>query len=256
MSDLIQSRQEGAVRTLAIHRPEKKNAFTHGMYSALAEALAAADADASVSVVVLTGQEGMFTAGNDLQDFLAHPPTGQQSPVWRFLHQIAGQQKPVLAAVDGVAVGIGTTLLLHCDAVYASDRARFSMPFVNLGLCPEGASSLLLPRVAGMARASEWLLFGEPFDAQAALQGGLVNRVVPAADLQRVVAERAAALAERPLASLMLTKKLLREPLRASVTETFSREGAAFMERLASPEAKEAFSAFLERRKPDFKKGQ
>ncbi|MCI0573155.1 MAG: enoyl-CoA hydratase [Myxococcaceae bacterium] len=248
----IRVTQEGAVRTLAFQRVEKKNAFTLAMYEALASALAAADADPTVHVVVLAGQEGIFTAGNDLQDFVAHPPTGQDSAVFRFLSQLTGLEKPVLAAVDGPAVGIGTTMLLHCDAVYASERARFSLPFVNLALCPEGASSFLMPRLMGLQRASELLMFGEPFDAVAARDAGLVSRVTPPGELMPLVAERARTLAEKPLASLVLTKRLLREPLRGAVKEAFAREGAAFVERLASPEAKEAFQAFFERRKPNF----
>jgi enoyl-CoA hydratase/carnithine racemase len=253
-ADAIRIHQEGAVRTLQLHRPEKKNAFTHAMYEALTEALARADADAGVHVVVLTGTPGAFTAGNDLQDFLARPPTGEDSPVFRFLAQLSSQAKPVLAAVDGPAVGIGTTLLLHCDCVYASETARFSLPFVNLGLCPEGGSSYLLPRLAGLQRASELLLFGEPFGAAQALALGLVNEVLPAAQLQARVAERARVLADKPLASLLLTRRLLREPVRAPTQEALSREGAAFLERLASPEAKEALQAFLERRPPDFRR--
>ncbi|XXF77818.1 enoyl-CoA hydratase [Myxococcaceae bacterium GXIMD 01537] len=249
MSDTLLQKLEAGVLTLTFHRPDKKNAFTHAMYTASVDALAAADKDDAVRVVVLTGGEGAFTAGNDLGDFLEHPPTGEDSPVFRFLHTLVGMSKPVIAAVDGAAVGIGTTMLLHCDYVLASERARFSMPFVNLGLCPEGASSLLLPRIAGMALASELLMFGEPFDAATALRAGIVNRVVPPAQLAETAAERARALASKPREALALTKRLLRDPVRAEVKATLSREGAEFLKRLSSPEAHEAFSSFLTRRK-------
>ncbi|EPX59820.1 Enoyl-CoA hydratase [Cystobacter fuscus DSM 2262] len=249
MSDTLLSHLEAGVLTLTFNRPQKKNAFTGEMYSLAAQALRDADKDDAVRVVVLAGAGGTFTAGNDLKDFLENPPTGEDSPVFRFLHTLAHFTRPIVARVEGVAVGIGTTLLLHCDYVAASERAVFSMPFVNLGLSPEGASSLLLPRLAGMALASELLMFGEPFDAATALRAGLVNRVVPDAELEALVKSRAAALASRPVESVRLTKKLLREPLRAAVDETLSREGALFMQRLASAEAREAFNAFLSKKK-------
>ena len=148
--------------------------------------------------VLLTGQPGIFTSGNDIEDFMQRPPAGEESPAFRFMKALIGCDKPVVAAVTGAAIGIGTTMLLHCDFVYVSERARFNMPFVQLGLCAEGASSLLLPRMAGFALASELLLFGEPFDAATAQRAGLVNKVVPAANLQEVAAERASALASRP----------------------------------------------------------
>jgi enoyl-CoA hydratase/carnithine racemase len=169
--------------------------------------------------------------------------------VFRYLRALAHLSRPVVVGVDGVAVGIGTTMLLHCDYVVASERAVFSMPFINLGLCPEGASSVLLPRVAGMALASELLMFGDPFDAATALRAGLVNQVVPEASLAEVVLKRAAALAARPVESLRLTKRLLREPLRATVDEALSREGREFIQRLGSAEAREAFNAFLSKKK-------
>jgi enoyl-CoA hydratase/carnithine racemase len=249
MSDTLLSHLEAGVLTLTFNRPQKKNAFTAEMYSLAAQALRDADGNDAVRVVVLAGAGGTFTAGNDLKDFLENPPKGEDSPVFRFLHTLAHFSRPLVARVEGVAVGIGTTLLLHCDYVAASERAVFSMPFVNLGLSPEGASSLLLPRLAGMALASELLMFGEPFDAATALRAGIINRVVPDAELEALVGSRAAALASRPVESVRLTKKLLREPLRAAVDETLSREGALFMQRLASAEAREAFNAFLSKKK-------
>jgi enoyl-CoA hydratase/carnithine racemase len=249
MSDTLLTNLEAGVLSLTFNRPQKKNAFTGEMYDAATRALLEADQNDAVRVVVLTGSAGAFTAGNDLKDFLEHPPTGEDSPVFRFLRALAHHSRPVVAGVDGVAVGIGTTLLLHCDYVVASERASFSMPFVNLGLSPEGASSVLLPRVAGMALASELLMFGEPFDAPTALRAGLVNQVVPEASLAEVVQKRAAALAAKPAESLRLTKRLLREPLRSTVDEALSREGAHFVQRLGSAEAHAAFSAFLSKKK-------
>lgn len=249
MSDTLLKNLDAGVLTLTFHRPDKKNAFTHAMYTEATEALLAADRDDAVRVVVLTGAGAAFTAGNDLGDFLANPPTGEDSPVFRYLHTLVELSKPVVASVDGAAVGIGTTMLLHCDFVLASERARFSMPFVNLGLCPEGASSVLLPRLAGGVLAAELLMFGEPFDAATALRAGIINRVVPAEKLAEATTERARALASRPLEALKVTKRLLREPLRAEVTAALSREGAEFVKRLSSPEAHEAFTAFLSRRK-------
>jgi len=249
MSDTLLSHLEAGVLTLTFNRPQKKNAFTSEMYALAAQALRDADAHDAVRVVVLAGAGGTFTAGNDLKDFLENPPAGQDSAVFRFLHTLAHFTRPLVARVEGVAVGIGTTLLLHCDYVVASERAVFSMPFVNLGLSPEGASSVLLPRLAGMTLASELLLFGEPFDAATALRAGLVNRVVPDAELAALVSSRAAALAAKPVESVRLTKKLLRDPLRATVDEAFSREGDLFMQRLGSAEAREAFNAFLSKKK-------
>ena len=249
MSDTLLTSLEAGVLSLTFNRPQKKNAFTGEMYDTAARALVEADTNDAVRVVVLTGAAGAFTAGNDLKDFLEHPPTGEDSAVFRFLRALAHHSRPVVAGVDGVAVGIGTTLLLHCDYVAASERAVFSMPFVNLGLSPEGASSVLLPRVAGLALASELLMFGEPFDAATALRAGIVNQVVPEASLAEVVQKRAAALAAKPVESLRLTKRLLREPLRATVDDALSREGALFIQRLGSAEAREAFNAFLSKKK-------
>jgi len=249
MSDTLLTSLEAGVLSLTFNRPQKKNAFTGEMYDTAARALVEADTNDAVRVVVLTGAAGAFTAGNDLKDFLEHPPTGEDSPVFRFLRALAHHSRPLVAGVDGVAVGIGTTLLLHCDYVAASERAVFSMPFVNLGLSPEAASSVLLPRVAGLALASELLMFGEPFDAATALRAGIVNQVVPEASLAEVVQKRAAALAAKPVESLRLTKRLLRESLRATVDDALSREGALFVQRLGSAEAREAFSAFLSKKK-------
>lgn len=246
----LATHRHDAVLCLTLSRPEKKNALTRAMYAALADALDHSAADASVRAVVLTGSEGSFTAGNDLGDFLMDPPTGAGSPVFRFLRAVSTFPKPLLAAVDGPAVGIGTTVLLHCDLAYASPTARFRLPFVDLGLVPEAASSLLLPLAAGPKRAADLLLLGEAFSAEEACVAGLLNEVTP--DPLARALERASALAAKPPAALRHTKALLRRGQAAAVQETIAHEGAQFVESLASPEAHEALTAFLEKRAPDF----
>ncbi|NVI97419.1 enoyl-CoA hydratase [Myxococcus sp. AM001] len=247
MSDTLLTKLDSGVLTLTFNRPEKKNAFTHAMYEAATRALKDAEGNVDVRAVLLTGAGNVFTAGNDIGDFMEHPPAGEDSAVFRFLRALVDADKPVLAAVDGPAVGIGTTMLLHCDYVVASERARFHMPFVQLGLCAEGASSLLIPRTAGFALASELLLFGEPFDAATALRAGIINKVVPDASLQQVATERATTLASRPAEAVRVTKRLVREPLRAQIRETLAREGGEFIQRLQSAEAQEAFMSFMSR---------
>ena len=248
--DDLDIRRDGAVLHLALARPAKKNAITRAMYAGLADALEAAATDRAVRAVVLSGTESVFTAGNDLGDFLMDPPTGPDSPVFRFLAAASTFPKPLVAAVAGPAVGIGTTILLHCDLAYASPDARFKMPFVDLGLVPEAASSLLLPRTAGAMRAAGWLLFGEVFSAQDALAGGLVNEICDDPTARAI--ERAQTLAAKPPEAVRLTKALLRRPDAAAVQETMAVEGEHFRDRLASPEAQEAFTAFFEKRAPDF----
>lgn len=239
---------DGAVAVLRFARPAKRNAITVAMYEALTAALAAAVADEAVRAVVFLGADGVFTAGNDLKDFMANPPTGEDSAVFRLLQALVDCPKPLVAGVDGAAVGIGTTMLLHCDLVVASDRARFQMPFVKLGLVPEGASSVLLPGRVGMQRASEWLLLGEPFSAQEAHAAGLVNAVVAPAEVDDRAMAYAAALADRPPEAVRLAKALLRDPQRAQVHEALAREGAVFIERLQAPEAHAAFMTFFARK--------
>jgi enoyl-CoA hydratase/carnithine racemase len=251
MSDILHH-QEAGVLTLTLNRLEKKNSFTSVMYAALANALIQAGTDASVRVVVLQGHETVFSAGNDISDFLNQPPSGSDSPVFRFLNAIATFPKPLLASVCGPAVGIGTTLLLHCDLAYAGDNAMFSMPFVNLGICPEAASSLLVPRLMGYHRAAEALLMGEPFMAEAALEVGLVNRVVPPTEANAVARQQALKLAAKPLTSLIETKRLLKASITPAVVERIAEEGVIFGRMLREPAAREAFGAFMEKRKPDF----
>jgi enoyl-CoA hydratase/carnithine racemase len=252
MSDILTHTDVG-VMTITFNRLDKKNSITSSMYATMAEALAQAATDPAVRVVVFQGHESIFSAGNDIGDFLNQPPTTQESPVFRFLRGIATFEKPLLAAVAGPAVGIGTTMLFHCDLVYAGDNAAFSMPFVNLGLCPEAASSLLAPRMFGYHRAAEALLMGEPFFAEAAQEVGLVNRVVPPTEVNGYAQAQARKLAAKPLTSLIASKRLMKGDTQ-SVLQKMDEEGQSFGRMLREPAAKEAFGAFMEKRKPDFSK--
>lgn len=251
--DIVNEVRDGVMR-IQFNRPEKKNAITAAMYLAMAEALQAADKDLAVRVVLFLGAPEIFTAGNDLEDFLKNPPQGEDAPPFRFLRAISHVSKPVVAAVRGAAVGIGTTMLLHCDLVYAASNARFSMPFTQLGLVPEAAASLLLPRLAGYQRAAEKLLLGDPFDAAEALQIGLVAKVLAPDQLLEFAEAQVARLVALPAASLRVTKRLMKAESGAAVDERMAEEGAHFIEMLKEPAAKEAFQAFFERRKPDFSK--
>jgi enoyl-CoA hydratase/carnithine racemase len=246
------------VFTLEIARPEKKNALTVAMYQAMAEALQAAGEDRSVRAVLITGQPGIFTSGNDIEDFVARPPGADgdtmDSPVFRFMRALLECDKPVVAAVTGAAIGIGTTMLLHCDFVYVSDEARLAMPFVGLGLVPEYASSLLVPQLMGHVRAAEKLMLGDPFTPQEALDCGLANAILPAGEVvnhARRVAER---FNQLPPGAVREAKALMRAPQREQVLKVIRAEGELFASRLRSPEAMEAFQAFFQKRKPDFSK--
>ena len=250
MSDIL-THIDAGVMTITLNRLDKKNSITSTMYAAMADAVDQAAADARVRVVLFQGHESIFSAGNDIGDFLHKPPSTQDSPVFRFLRGIATFEKPLVAAVAGPAVGIGTTLLFHCDLVYAGDNAAFSMPFVNLGLCPEAASSLLVPRMFGYHRAAEALLMGEPFFAEAAQEVGLVNRVVPPTEVNGYAQAQARKLAAKPLSSLIETKRLMKGDTQA-VLQKMGEEGQSFGRMLQEPAAKEAFGAFMEKRKPDF----
>lgn len=250
----IRVEQGDSVLRIEFNRPEKKNAITVAMYQALANALAAAQTDARCRVALVHGAPEAFTAGNDLQDFLVNPPRDESHPVFLFLRALAGFGKPIVAAVSGPAVGIGTTMLLHCDLIYAAPDARFALPFVNLALCPEAGSSYLLARLAGFPRAAELLLLGEPFSAERALEIGLINAIVPLEKLLETAAAAAKKLAHKPPASLQATKSLMRGALTAAIGQAMAAENLAFRERLGSAEAKEAMSAFLEKRAPDFSK--
>ena len=254
MSILTTSDQ--GVLTIEFDRLDKKNAITAAMYQKMADALRAAAGDDAVRAIVIRGKPQVFTAGNDLDDFLKRPPVSAddqaKAPVFQFLSEISHAAKPIVAAVSGAAIGIGTTLLLHCDLIYAADDAKFSLPFAQLGLCPEAASSLLLPRLAGYQRAAEKLLLGEPFNAQEALQMGLVTRVVAAAELHDFALAQARKLAALPASSLRETKRLMKGAEMAAVEQRMEEEGAVFRAMLQAPEAREAFTAFFEKRKADF----
>lgn len=251
MTDILSHIDDG-VMTLTFNRVDKKNALTAAMYTALAEAVEEAEHNVNVRVLVFQGHETVFCAGNDIADFLSHPPSSEDAPVFRLLRNIAAFPKPMLAAVAGPAVGIGTTLLFHCDLVYAGDNAAFAMPFVNLGVCPEAASSLLAPQMMGYHRAAEALLLGEPFMAEAALEVGLVNRVLPPTEVNSYVQLQARKLAAKPLSSLLETKRLMKMGQAQWVQKQMKEEAASFGRMLTEPAAKEAFGAFMEKRKPNF----
>lgn len=246
---------EAGVMTLTFNRLDKRNSITGAMYGLLADALESAKEDAAVRAVLIQGDATIFSAGNDIGDFLGAPRGSSETPpAFRFLRGIAAFPKPIVAAVCGPAVGIGTTLLFHCDLVYAGDNAAFSMPFVNLGLCPEAASSILAPQMFGMHRAAEALLLGEPFMAEAALEVGLVNRVVPPTECNAIAQTQARKLAAKPLSALVETKRLMKMAQLPALLERMDEEGRAFGRMLHEPAAKEAFTAFMEKRKPDFAK--
>ena len=253
MSTEIAVGRRGAVATVGFDRPAKKNALTAAMYEALADAVAAAEADREVRAILFHGTQEAFTAGNDLNDFLARPPSGDEAPVFRFLRAVANAANPLVAAVNGPAIGIGTTLLLHCDLVYAAEDARFQLPFTRLGLVPEFASTYLLPFIAGYQRAAELLLLAEPFDAMRALEAGFVTRVVPAGQSFDAALDAAQKLAALPAASVRGTKALLKRTHRAAIEAQLAAEGADFRRMLSEPAAREAFAAFLGKRAPDFR---
>lgn len=252
MTQFIQVEHVDRVLVVRINRVEKKNALTREMYEALTTALEGAISDGGVRAVVITGGESCFTAGNDIGDFIANPPVDEKSPVMRFLRSVSTFPKPLIAAVNGVAVGIGTTLLLHCDLVYAGEGARFSLPFVDLGLVAEGASSLLLPQLVGRRKASELLLLAEPFDAATALEMGLINRVLPPAEVEAFALAQAQKLAAKAPSALQLTKALILRPQQDAIAEAIAVEAHHFAAQLRSPEAQEALQAFVEKRKPRF----
>jgi enoyl-CoA hydratase/carnithine racemase len=250
----VLTRSSDGILTIEINRPEKKNAITAAMYQAMADAIVAADNDPAVRVILIHGQPDVFTAGNDLEDFLKRPPADETSPVYQFMHALSRATKPVVAAVTGVAVGIGTTMLLHCDLVYVGDNAKFIAPFTSLGLVPEFASSLLLPMAAGYQRAAELLLLGETLDAAKAKDVGFVTQVLPAAETLPAAQAAAIKLTRLPGKSVRVTKELLKRSRARLIDEQIKTEAAHFAAMLNEPAAKEAFSAFLGKRKPDFSK--
>lgn len=249
MSHVLHNEEQG-VLTLTLNRVDKKNSLTAAMYADLADALDKATAGASIKVVVIQGHETVFSAGNDIADFLQQPPANEDAAVFRFLRGIALFPKPLLAVVCGPAVGVGTTMLFHCDLVYAGDNAAFSMPFVNLGLCPEAGSSLLAPELMGYHRAAEALLLGEPFMVDDALEMGLVSRVLPPTEANAYAHQQALKIATKPLTSLMETKRLMKSGKAPKVLARIQEEAMSFGRMLKEPAAIEAFSAFMEKRKP------
>lgn len=248
----ILTQLDSRVLTLSLNRPERKNALTLAMYGALADLIKAADADNEVRVLVLTGTDEFFTSGNDLMDFMNEPEIHENHPVVRFMEALRHCGKPVVAVVRGHAVGIGTTLLLHCDLVYAADDARLQLPFVNLGLCPEYASSYLVPRLVGQQKAAELFLLGEPFSGAEAAAMGLVTKSVPWDELTEYSRAKIARLALQPPGAVRRTKALLRAATNVAVDSSLNDEYAGFAAGLASEECKESVTAFFEKRAPDF----
>ena len=251
MTDSIQTTLSERILQIRIVRPERKNALTHTMYDALTEALQQADEQSEIRAIFITGTDACFTSGNDVQDFLSHPPSGPDSPVFRFMRTLQQCRKPVIAAANGPAVGIGATLLLHCDLVYVGPDAKLQMPFVKLGLCPEYASSLLVPALVGHRRATELLLLGDTMSAEEAVSAGIANALF-GEDYQEKALAKAQEITTLPPAAIRMAKQLMKEPLEEQVSRQIAREGAAFVERLASPEAREAMMAFMQKRHADF----
>lgn len=254
MTEHVKTEVAAGIMTMTLARADKKNALSNAMYSAMADGLERAERDPAIRVVLFQGDGDSFTSGNDLADFSAHAngKDTDESQAFRFIHHIGNATRPLVAAVQGNAVGIGTTMLLHCDLVFLADTARLITPFVNLALVPEAASSWLLPARIGHVRAYAMFALGEPLDAATALACGLANAVVPAAELRSKARAAAEALTKRPAGSLSHTKALMRDMERISAQ--MSRESTLFSERLQTAEAREAFAAFAERRKPDFSK--
>lgn len=250
--DEITTAFEDGLLEVVIARPHTKNALTVAMYAALTRALDDAAAREDVLVVLLRGEGGNFSSGNDLRDFLENPPIGPESTVFQFMQRIATFPKPIVAAVDGFAVGIGTTLLFHCDLVYASETAKFCMPFVNLALVPEAGSSWLLTRQAGQRLAAELLYFGEMFDSATAREVGIVSRILPADQLHEHARARALTLTKKSPEALRMTKELLNEHQLGELRSHIDREATVFSAMLRTPAVKEAIAAFFDKRKPDF----
>ncbi|MCA9966885.1 MAG: enoyl-CoA hydratase [Anaerolineales bacterium] len=255
MTNDILCHTEARVMHITFNRTDKKNAFTEAMYAAVATHLQQADESGDIRAVLLTGNGAVFAAGTDLLESLNNPPNGNDAPVARFFRGLHSFSKPLIAAVNGAAIGIGTTMLLHCDFVYAAEQAKFSVPFVNLALVPEAGSSYLLPQKIGYQRTAEWVMLGGTIDAATAQSWGIVNSVHAAAGLHAHAQQQALAIAQRPPEAVRLTKMLLKEGNRQLVAEAMQREiDILFPQRLQSAEAQEALTAFIERRQPDFAK--
>lgn len=250
---MITSKQFDSIFHIEIDRPDRKNALVESMYVALMEKLVKADNNAETNVILLTAKGDIFCAGHDLDYFLNDPPKTPDAPPFAFLKTIAGVKKPIIAAVNGLAMGIGATLLFHCDLVYASQNASFLFPFVSLGLSPEGGSSYFLPKLLGHQRASEILLLNEKLTSTEAEAIGLVTKVVPSDSLLDTAINSATKLTRQPLRSVIETKALLKAADFKSVEMQMKKESEVFCHRVASPSAKEAFASFIEKRTPNFK---
>ncbi|MFQ6371630.1 enoyl-CoA hydratase [Shewanella sp. YIC-542] len=242
----IQVLDTQGVRVLTFNRPEKRNAIDLNMYQQLTEYLIQGDSDNGIGAFLLCGNQDCFTSGNDVAEFLQHPDLGPEHPAVRFLYCLTELKKPLLAAVSGSAVGIGTTLLLHCDLVYADDSARFKMPFVDLSLIPEAGATMLLPRLTGYQKAAELLLLGNSFDARQACEYGLVNQVLPGPELTDFALQQASIIAAKPPQAVQQTKALMRMG-KADLQQQMQRELDCFAKQLQSPKAKEMFLKFLQR---------
>lgn len=251
MSEHVQVERTGAIVTIRMARPEKKNAITTDMYRGMTVAFSDATRDPGVRAILLTGAGGSFTAGNDLRDFASAPPLDDDIPAFQFLREIAQCPKPIVAAVNGVAVGIGTTMLLHCDLVVADPATRFSLPFINLGLVPEGASSLILPRMIGHVKASELLMLGDMFDAVTAERCGIINHISATGEADIVAMRWAEALAAKAPNALRATKALLKSETTGVLTR-IREEGQQFAPQLHSAEFREALMAYMEKRAPRY----
>jgi enoyl-CoA hydratase/carnithine racemase len=251
MGDIVTERSEGILR-VELNRPEKMNAMTSSMYTKLADIFNDAAKDERIRVVLWHGAGDAFSAGNDVKDFLENPPGPGESPQARLMNALVGFDKPLIAAVRGAAIGGGTTMLLHCDFVYAGESTRFQMPFINLAVVPEFGSTCLVPLRIGHIRAAELILLGLPFDARRALEFGLVTQVVSDQDLLRVATETAWKLAEKPAAAMQVSKRLLKRCFREQTLAAMKAENEAFSVQVRSEETKEALTAFLEKRAPDF----
>jgi len=253
MSDVVTERSGGVLR-VQLNRPAKKNAMTSAMYVTIADSLNAAAKDEDIRVVLWYGAGDSFCAGNDVEDFLKNPPGPGESPQARLINALVNFEKPIVAAVQGAAVGGGTTMLTHCDFVYAGESAKFQMPFINLGLVPEFGSSYSIPARIGYLRAAELIQLGLPFDAARAAELGLVTRVIPDLKLLATATETAQRLAEKPAGALQACKRLMRRPERDQLEQAAKLENEEFSLRVRSADAKEAFTAFIEKRPPDFKR--
>ena len=253
MSEIL-SERSGSILRVTVNRPAKKNAMTSAMYTAMAEVFNEAAKDDDVRVVIWDAAGDSFSAGNDVQDFLNNRPGPGPSPQALLADALLNLDKPLIAAVQGAAIGGGTTLLTHCDFVFASESAKFQLPFVNLGLVPEFGSSFSLPARSGYIRAAELFMLGQPFDAKVAAEIGLVTRIAPDDKLATMATETAEKLAAKPAGALQAAKRLLKRSSRDQLEEAVKIESAEFSSRLSSPEVKEAFTAFLEKRPPDFSK--